>query len=123
MIQFSKDPHQVRSRVVPCVVLGLLGHSRGHGVLVCSAWLLDGFGLVLVHVLLVDHPQRGEKVAHEDHQEGGTAHQDLPLLPLWELCHSEESHSIIELEEMTKEQKGQQEGQTSPHPRLEALYC
>lgn len=62
-----------------------LNWSRVISYLGCGSWvttlsrfLLNIFGFVLVHVFLVDDPQRGEEVAHEEHKECGAAHENLP---------------------------------------------
>lgn len=62
---------------------------------------------------------RGRTLARPGSFPGAPAH--LPLLTLGIPGQAEQRQCIIKLPEMSKEKKGQQEGEAPPHPGLEAL--
>lgn len=71
---------------------------------------------------LVHNPQGGEEVAEEEEEEGEATHEHLPLLALRVPGQVEQGQRIKKLPEVSKEEKGQQKGETAPHPGLEALH-
>lgn len=72
--------------------------------------------------LLFDDRQRGAEVPQEEDHEGEAAHEDLPFLTVWVPSQLKQKKSIIELPKVAKEEERQQEGEASPHPRLEPLH-
>lgn len=77
---------------------------------------------LLAHLLHWHDEQRGHRVADEQHQEEGTEHGDLPGGIRMERQVVQDIR-IVRLEDVTQEQEGIQEAQSTEHPRVEAFNC
>lgn len=86
---------------------------------VLGGQLLPAIRPQLVHYDL----QRGGDVTDRQNQVYDGQEGYLPFFTLWILGQSVQYVGVIQLEEITSEQEGQQKGNPLPHPGHEALHC